>query len=251
VFNLVYETNVASCRIWDALGFKKIGRVKGCGHLKSYDYPVDALIYGRELGLSNFDELASEERFDKIKYYLKHQKYPEGADRAEKSRLRSAATSYRLVIESRDDGSEPEEKLFLKDKEVISDPKKQYDIAREVHLINHGGINKTTAGITEKYHWMRIKDTATLVIKNCPQCLDPVKNNTSIVTPNPSLINSATLGEPSNSYQNAVPPSFLTVPSSFIDGGIDFELSMTDNSPQLEVPIDPSLIDLNNHEDFR
>jgi GNAT superfamily N-acetyltransferase len=32
VFNLVYETNVASCRIWDALGFKRIGRVKGCGN---------------------------------------------------------------------------------------------------------------------------------------------------------------------------------------------------------------------------
>lgn len=31
VFNLVYETNVASLRIWDALGFKRIGRVKGCG----------------------------------------------------------------------------------------------------------------------------------------------------------------------------------------------------------------------------
>jgi hypothetical protein len=28
---------------------------------------------------------------------------------------------------------------------VISDPQKQYEIAREVHLMNHGGINKTTA----------------------------------------------------------------------------------------------------------
>lgn len=36
VFNLVYETNVASCKIWDALGFKRIGRVKGAGNLKSY-----------------------------------------------------------------------------------------------------------------------------------------------------------------------------------------------------------------------
>ncbi len=29
VFNLVYETNVASCKIWDALDFKRSGRVKG------------------------------------------------------------------------------------------------------------------------------------------------------------------------------------------------------------------------------
>ncbi|UNI15429.1 Protein spt10 [Purpureocillium takamizusanense] len=51
VFNLVYETNVASCRIWDALGFERIGRVKGCGRLKSYPgRKVDAIVYGRELG---------------------------------------------------------------------------------------------------------------------------------------------------------------------------------------------------------
>ncbi|KAI0475212.1 histone acetyltransferase-like protein [Xylariaceae sp. FL0804] len=48
VFNLVYETNVASCRIWDALGFKRIGRVKGCGNLKSYpDRLVDAISTSR------------------------------------------------------------------------------------------------------------------------------------------------------------------------------------------------------------
>ncbi|AEO68286.1 histone acetyltransferase-like protein [Thermothielavioides terrestris NRRL 8126] len=51
VFNLVYETNVASCKIWDALGFKRIGRVKGAGNLKSHpDRLVDAIIYGRDLG---------------------------------------------------------------------------------------------------------------------------------------------------------------------------------------------------------
>ncbi|OTB02082.1 hypothetical protein M426DRAFT_323026 [Hypoxylon sp. CI-4A] len=51
VFNLVYETNVASCKIWDALGFKRIGRVKECGNLKSHpDRLIDAIIYGRDLG---------------------------------------------------------------------------------------------------------------------------------------------------------------------------------------------------------
>lgn len=50
VFNLVYETNVASCKIWDALGFKRIGRVKGCGNLKSYpNRLVDAIMFGRDL----------------------------------------------------------------------------------------------------------------------------------------------------------------------------------------------------------
>jgi hypothetical protein len=165
VFNLVYETNVASCRIWDALGFKRIGRVKGCGNLKSYPGElVDAIIYGRDLGQE--DDFVSEERFDKIRFYLKNGKYPNGADRAEKSRLRSAATHYKLTP-GKDD--EPE-KLWLKGKEVIADPQKQYEIARDLHHKSHGGINKTTAAIAELYHWVRIKETVSQVIRNCPEC---------------------------------------------------------------------------------
>ena len=165
VFNLVYETNVASCRIWDALGFKRIGRVKGCGNLKSYPGElVDAIIYGRDLGQD--DEFVSEERFDKIRFYLKNGKYPNGADRAEKSRLRSAATHYKLTLGNDD---EPE-KLWLKGKEVIADPKQQYEIAQDIHHKHHGGINKTTAAIAELYHWVRIKETVSQVIRNCPEC---------------------------------------------------------------------------------
>lgn len=166
VFNLVYETNVASCKIWDALGFKRIGRVKGCGNLKSYpDRFIDAIIYGRDLGdgsgNGSSEELVSEERFDKIKFYLKYGRYPNGADRAEKSRLRSAATHYKLL---------DNDVLMLKDKEVISDPQRQYDIARSVHNQTHAGINKTTATIAERYHWSRIKETVSDVIRNCPEC---------------------------------------------------------------------------------
>jgi H2C2 zinc finger len=131
---------------------------------------VDAIIYGRDLGQEG-DEYVSEERFEKIKYYLKNAKYPNGADRAEKSRLRSAATHYKLIPATE---NEPE-KLMLKDKEVISDPQKQYELARKIHLQHHGGINKTTASIAEKYHWVRIKDTVSQVIKNCPECRDQSK----------------------------------------------------------------------------
>lgn len=68
VFNLVYETNVASCRIWDSLGFKRIGRVPSCGNLKSHpDRLIDAIIYGRELGQEGEEETMTEERFDKIR----------------------------------------------------------------------------------------------------------------------------------------------------------------------------------------
>ena len=164
-----------SCKIWDALGFKRIGRVPKCGNLGSYpDKLVDAIIYGRDLGPDG-EDFVSEERFDKIRFYLKHQKYPNGADRAEKSRLRSAATHYKLL--PAEDGSD-NERLMLKDKEVVSDPHRQYEIARQEHVNQHSGINKTTATIAEKYHWVRIKETVSLVIKNCPEC----KENNKVPT---------------------------------------------------------------------
>jgi hypothetical protein len=169
----VYETNVASCRIWDALGFKRVGRVKGCGNLKSYpNQLIDAIIYGRDLGPEG-EDYVSEERFEKIKFYLKFGKYPMGADRAEKSRLRSAATHYKLIP------GDPE-KLMLKGKEVVSDAQAQYDVARRMHMEHHGGINKTTASIAEKYHWVRIKETVSQVIKNCPVCKEAAKGQPKI-----------------------------------------------------------------------
>ena len=61
---------------------------------------------------------------------------------------------------------------MLKGKEVIADPQRQYEIARKIHLQHHGGINKTTASIAEKYHWVRIKETVNLVIRNCQDCKD-------------------------------------------------------------------------------
>jgi hypothetical protein len=68
---------------------------------------------------------------------------------------------------------------MLKDKEVISDPTRQFDIARQVHAQQHGGINKTTATIAEKYHWSRIKETVSAVIRSCMECKELGK------TPNP------------------------------------------------------------------
>ncbi|KAK3386400.1 hypothetical protein B0T20DRAFT_112229 [Sordaria brevicollis] len=200
VFNLVYETNVASCKIWDGLGFKRIGRVKGAGNLKSYpDRLVDAIIFGRDLGdAAGSEELVSEERFDKIRYYLKYGRYPNGADRAEKSRLRSAATHYKL------DG----DVLMLKDKEVISDPERQYAIARDVHNQSHSGINRTTASIAERYHWSRIKETVSDVIKNCADCKETVKS---------SLSSTASQAQ-QNQHQNQHQPSLSDIMTTTSSG---------------------------------
>ena len=42
----MFETNVASIRLWEKLGFEKIGIVKGAGRLKGYSQLIDAYIYG-------------------------------------------------------------------------------------------------------------------------------------------------------------------------------------------------------------
>lgn len=249
VFNLVYENNVASCRIWDALGFKRIGKVPGAGRLRSYpDQLVDAIIYGRDLGPEGEDSV-TQERFDKIRYYLKHSKYPRGADRAEKSRLRSAATHYKLVGGK---NGEPE-KLMLKDKEVVSDPQQQYEIARQIHIQQHGGINKTTATVSVKYHWVRIKETVSRVIRDCPQCKE---------TPKAHVVNGIKTEEPPPPRAND-----LTVPPNQAPGPTDQPMTDAPSSQNpfvptahpvgqgpvgpitdyTNMPLDPQIIDINQH----
>lgn len=248
---------MVSCRIWDALGFKRIGRVPGSGNLRSHPGQlVDAIIYGRDLGPEG-EDFVSEERFDKIRYYLKHAKYPSGADRAEKSRLRSAATHYKLVGGQ---NGEPEV-LMLKDKEVISDPQQQYEIARQVHLQQHGGINKTTATIALKYHWVRIKETVSMVIKNCSQCKEGSKSSltNTDATPNPKREKAATTPRkrsfeiPTSGFETT--PEQLTGVHQFAKNDPfstshsqilhDPEESMPDYS---DIPLDPQIMeDIHQH----
>ncbi|KNG84396.1 histone acetyltransferase Spt10 [Aspergillus nomiae NRRL 13137] len=255
MFNIVYESNVASCRLWDSLGFKRIGRIPGGGRLASNPGQyVDAIIYGRDLGPEGEDSV-TQDRFDKIRYYLKHSKYPRGADRAEKSRLRSAATHYKLV--GGQDGET--EKLMLKDKEVVSDPQQQYDIAREMHVQQHAGINKTTAAIAVKYHWVRIKETVSRVIRDCPQCKETLKSplvnglfknedmpeeedQTSSRESEPSMPTSENMGANSlmdhvslDAHQSQNP--FVTTHPSVVPGSVD---SISD----YVMPLDPQIIDI-------
>lgn len=256
MFNLIYESNVASCRIWDALGFKRIGKVPGAGRLRSRpgEY-VDAIIYGRDLGVEGEDS-ATQDRFDKIRYYLKHSKYPRGADRAEKSRLRSAATHYKLT--GGQDG-EPE-RLMLKGKEVVSDPQQQYDIARHIHVDSHAGINKTTAAIAVQYHWVRIKETVSRVIRDCPQCKETLKapiangarEDNSEPGGQPALMESDSKLEPNGGMSanqlvenNQVDPAQNHNPFASAhppaQGPIE---TMTDYT---NMPLDPQIIDINQH----
>ncbi|KAF3907155.1 hypothetical protein ABW21_db0206345 [Orbilia brochopaga] len=158
LFDLIYETNTPMLKILDAQGYKRIGVLKAAGHLLNSSEPVDSIIFSRDL--VDEEDMQSNERFNKIHYYLEKSKYPPGATRSEKSRLRSAATHYRLVGD----------KLMLKGKEVISDPNRQFEISRDTHRVMHAGINKTTAQIAEKYHWIQIKKTVNYVLRNCLEC---------------------------------------------------------------------------------
>lgn len=49
VFNLVFANNTASMKIWDDLGFERIGRVKKAARLANSEELVDAVIYGKDL----------------------------------------------------------------------------------------------------------------------------------------------------------------------------------------------------------
>lgn len=49
VFNLVFETNVASVKIWDSLGFEKTGYIKNVAVLKGQNKLVGAYVYGKDL----------------------------------------------------------------------------------------------------------------------------------------------------------------------------------------------------------
>ncbi|KAL4929895.1 putative histone acetyltransferase Spt10 [Aspergillus undulatus] len=240
VFNLIYESNVASCRLWEGLGFKRIGRVPGAGKvLSSPGEFVDAIIYGRDLG-SDGEDPVTQDRFDKIRYYLKHSKYPRGADRAEKSRLRSAATHYKLI----EDENGGEEKLMLKDKEVVSDPQQQYEIAQQMHMEQHAGINKTTAAIATKYHWVRIKETVSRVIRDCPHCKETLK----IPSPNSAVDNSPgsdAMNMEEDTDRDAHKQSIQETHTHTIDAHIPQAQTQTESTPQL---LHPSTLHQNQHQ---
>jgi hypothetical protein len=100
---------------------------------------------------------------------------------------------------------EEPEKLWLKGKEVIADPQKQYEIARDLHHKSHGGINKTTAGIAELYHWVRIKETVSQVIRNCPECSEMNKGLSAMRQNQNQNQNQARYSQPSNGQSPLTP----------------------------------------------
>lgn len=49
VFNLVFETNAASVRLWDSLGFDRIGFIPQVAILEGHEKKVGAVMFGKDL----------------------------------------------------------------------------------------------------------------------------------------------------------------------------------------------------------
>lgn len=164
LIEMVFDTNVAAKKVLSKCGFIKLGKIKDCAILKSTkDSLIDSFNYSRTLEIINEEQQVS--RFDQILNYLISGQYPSNFSREDKGRLRSLSYSYRV-----NDG-----KLFLKEKEVISNVNDQFRITREIHEDGHHGINRTTTLITKKFHWNKVKSTVKKVVTDCMICQGSLK----------------------------------------------------------------------------
>lgn len=167
-FPLIYGTNVGIRRILEGLNFKRIGKLPESGILKGFDVPVDSFIYGKEFThiTKSIDLLRDPQRtndiakYERLKHYLETGKYPPHCDRNEKARLRVSSKTHSVL----------NGKLMARGREIVFEPEKQRQIAMEMHVVEHQGINKITTRIVEKYHWKGIKNTVSEVIAQCHKC---------------------------------------------------------------------------------
>lgn len=176
IFNLVLETNVAARKLWESLNFTRLGRINNVaimGHDDQERELVDGIIYGKSIEYNMMTESMktsqteldlNNSKFENLKYYLQTGNYPPNVDNKEKSRLRANKANYYLK----------DDKLMVNGREVVSNIDLQLKICHLIHEENgHLGINRTTTLISQKYHWIRIKETVAKALKLCQEC----KNN--------------------------------------------------------------------------
>ncbi|CAI4043581.1 hypothetical protein SKDZ_10G0910 [Saccharomyces kudriavzevii ZP591] len=178
-FPLIYGTNVGIRRILEGLNFRRIGKLPEAGILKGFDVPVDSFMYGKEFThiTKSIDLLRDPQKgieigkYERLKHFLETGKYPLHCDRNEKARLRVLSKTHSVL----------NGKLMTKGKEIIYDTDQQIQIALEIHLVEHLGINKVTSKIGEKYHWRGIKNTVSEVISQCHKCKMRYKDGTGVI----------------------------------------------------------------------
>ena len=178
-FPLIYSTNVGIRRILEVLNFRRIGKLPESGILKGFDVPVDSFIYGKEFThiTKSIDSLRDPQqsndiaKYERLRYYLDSGRYPPHCDRNEKARLRVSSKTHSLL----------NGKLMTKGREIIYDLDNQRQIALEMHMVEHQGINKITSRIVERYHWKGIKNTVSEVIAQCIKCKMRHQDGTGVV----------------------------------------------------------------------
>lgn len=168
IIDLIFETNGGGKRLLEKCGFTKVGKVNSCAILKSTkDLLINAIIYTKELSIIEDD--ANTSKHANILTYLLSGQYPENASREDRSRLRALAYHYEVV----------DSKLYLKGKEVISEPEEQVRLTKIIHDQEHMGINRTTKAISSKYYWSKIKSTVKKVLEDCSVCKQALSSDSA------------------------------------------------------------------------
>ncbi|KAL6450036.1 SPT10 Protein SPT10 [Candida maltosa Xu316] len=161
ILDMVLETNVSARKLWESLNFQRIGKIKNAAIMGPSEEEGD-YIDNKQQTQTNDETDANNVKFENLRYFLATGEYPENSDTKEKSRLRANKASYYLS----GDG-----KLMVNDREVITTTSRQRDVCRTIHIENgHSGINRTTTLVSQKYHWVRIKETVARMIKACEEC---------------------------------------------------------------------------------
>lgn len=159
IVDLIFESNLSMKRLLEKCGFSKVGKVMSCAMLKSSkDVLINSFIFTKELTI--FEDDRNNSKHANILTYLLSGQYPENSNKDDRSRLRALAYHYEAI----------NSKLYLKGKEVISDPDEQLKIIMETHNKDHIGINRTTSLISSKYYWAKIKTTVKKFVDECDIC---------------------------------------------------------------------------------
>ncbi|KAF4556252.1 SPT10-like protein [Elsinoe fawcettii] len=182
IFNLVYETNTASLKIWDGLNFSRVGRVKGAGSLRSYpDRLVDAIVYGRDLvdhpdpvAAGDTEQEKGNKWFGRLAFLLQSEAYPVDADEAEIRVLRRHRGEYKWVSAREGQGEQGRYMVFGTKRKgrnvelkVLANAKEQWEVTRRCHEERHEGVNAVCASLTDRYYWKSVRETVEAVIGSC------------------------------------------------------------------------------------
>jgi hypothetical protein len=113
----------------------------------------------------------------------------------------------------------------------------------------HGGINKTTATIAEKYHWSRIKETVSDVIRNCTECKDIGKTPYVGAARKSGIGTSNALNAGVTTHATSSPAGAVTAQSATYPGSVNGDSTSREaTSPGLRNDTKERVLELQDHQ---